>query len=957
MRVRAAVRQGPAGRLCWNSRRLVWKAIGVPAINRFLSADRRDAGMRPAVPAPADPVALEVSTHKLFAPTAYRGAIPRSVVLERLFADPALRLLVLQAPAGHGKSTLLQQAKAICEADGARTAWLSFDEADNDLRRCALHLQALLTAALDDDTGADFDPSAGLVGSAPRRRSDWFIHRLSRRTQPVCLFLDEFQTLASAPILAFFRELFDRIPDHVRIFIGSRSLPDVGLVRQVVNQRARVLSADDLRFSPAEVAQFFAGSPGIGVSSEEVDAIYQRTEGWPAALQLFRLSLDSPSVRRALRGSGSFRPRELAEYLAENVLALQPQDIQDFLLRTALLHRLSAPLCEVVTGRADAQEVLLRLERSGLFLRSLDSEQQWFRYHGLFSSCLAERLRETDAAAVLDVHRRAAAWYRAHGHNEDAIAHAMAVDDFAFAADVLNQHASHLVADGCLVTTERLAERIPLDEIARRPDLVIKLAYVYVFLRRHAKLEPLLGLLQALRNGGDVRRTTNPDPVLSMAAIMHDDPVAAFALAGGIEVHVDRPEGFCAFELGAVANVNAYSLQASGHFERARELLALAQAYSQRSGARFSGGYTVAVSVINLLVQGALRAAIDQSNAALAEQKSELETSMASASLVACHVHALYHAGRLDDAEALFTQHHDTIADAVLLEFLAVAYLAMVRIHQARGRGNQAADLLDEMERIAHANNWPRLLRIAQWERVRLTLLHGDTAAAAAMAARIPAERPNRLPSTVVLFAEDSEGDAVGQIRLAIHHGDADGALRMLLRELAQAQNQRRNHRQIKLGVLEALAHERCGHRNAARRSLLRALQLAAPGGYVSSFLEEGPAVVAMLHDELATLERGTDGSHADAVAHLRHILGMPGVAAAIPGVLDTPAGPVEALTDRERQILVFLTNGVSNREMATRIFVSENTVKYHLKNIFAKLGVGSRLQAINAARQLGLIG
>lgn len=928
----------------------------MPAINRFISTNRRAADMPAAVPASVDQATLEVSTHKLFAPTAYRGAIPRSVALDRMFSDPSLRLLVLQAPAGHGKSTLLQQAKAICEADGARTGWLGFDEADNDLRRCALHLQALLTNALDDDTGADFDPSAGLDGSAPRRRSDWFIHRLSRRVQPVCLFFDEFQTLTSAPILAFFRELFDRIPEHVRIFIGSRSLPDVGLVRQMVNQRARVLSADDLRFSPAEVAQFFASMPGVGVSSEEVDAIYQRTEGWPAALQLFRLSLDSPSVRRALRGSGPFRPRELAEYLAENVLALQPQDVQDFLLRTALLHRLSAPLCEAVTGRADAQDVLLRLERSGLFLRSLDAGQQWFRYHGLFSSCLAERLRETDAGAVLDVHRRAATWYRVHGHNEDAIGHAVAMDDFAFAADVLNQHASHLVADGCLITTERLAEHIPLEEIARRPELVIKLAYVYVFLRRHAKLEPLLGLLNAMGEAGDVRRTTNPDPALSMAAIMRDDPVAAFALASGIEIHVDRPEGFCAFELGAVANVTAYGLQASGHFERARELLALAQTYSQRSGARFSGGYTVAVSVINLLVQGALRAAIDQSNAALAEQKSELETSMASASLVACHVHALYHAGRLDDAEALFTQHHDTIADAVLLEFLAVAYLAMVRIHQARGRAAQAIDLLDEMERIAHANNWPRLLRVAQWERVRLALLNGDGDAAAGIAARIPAERPNRLPATVVLFAEDSEGDAIGHIRLSIHRGDGEAALRVLLRELAAAQNQRRCHRQIKLGVLEAMAHERCGHRNAARRSLLRALQLAAPGGYVSSFLDEGSAVLAMLHDELATLERGTDGSHADAVGHLRHLLGMPGVAAAVGSGCDTAVKPIEALTDRERQILVFLTNGVSNREMATRIFVSENTVKYHLKNIFAKLGVGSRLQAINAARQMGLL-
>ncbi|HVT36891.1 MAG TPA: AAA family ATPase, partial [Nevskiaceae bacterium] len=306
---------------------------------------------------------IEVYTHKFFTPPAYAGVIRRDQLIERIFQHSA-RVVLLQGPAGHGKSTALQQLKAVCDERGQVTGWLTLDDADNDTRRFYLHVHALLKSLkLSDRKGEGHDGG--------RRRSDWLLERMQRAGKPVAIFFDDFQTLTNRSLLMFFRELFERLPDNVRFYIGTRSTPELGLPRLVVNHRALILHADDLRFSPAEVERFFAGGPRVQISAEEIAAIYRRTEGWPAALQLFRLSLASPDVRRSLDDLTSSRPRELAEYLADNVLALQPPDMRDFLLRTALLPRLTASLCHAVTGRVDAQELLLRLERSGLFVRSL----------------------------------------------------------------------------------------------------------------------------------------------------------------------------------------------------------------------------------------------------------------------------------------------------------------------------------------------------------------------------------------------------------------------------------------------------------------------------------------------------------------------------------------------------------------------------------------------------------
>src|SRR5581483_1821510 len=612
----------------------------------------------------------EVHRHKFFAPTTPAGAIRRSAIIERVLHPDAARVVLLQGPAGHGKSTALQQLQSICSEQGCITAWLTLDEGDNDTRRFYQHVQAMVADVIDSP------PAEG----SGRRRSDWLIDRLQAAASPVVLVLDDFQVLSNKTVLAFFRELFERIPANTRLLIGTRSTPEMGLTRLVVNQRALVLHADDLRFSPSEVEQFFRGA-GSDVSNDEVAAIYRRTEGWPAALQLFRLSLKSPSVRQSLGDLTTYRPRELAEYLADNVLALQAPDIQDFLRRTSLLQRLSASLCHAVTGRVDSQELLLKLERTGLFVRSLDTDLRWFKYHALFASFLVEQLQETSPDTVQEVHRIAARWHLERGDYEDAVEHAIACKDFTLAADTLDTWASQLVADAQIITLERWFEQLPFEEVAKRPSLLIKCAWALVFLHRRQKVKPLLKLLES-------RATSDADAniVLSMAAISADDVAGSERWVQRVPLRKEQAETFAAFELGAAANLAAYHALGASEFETARSLLALARAHNERGSAIFSGGYTVGMHGMHLLAQGQLREALDSFRAGMAQTRMHADNSVASAAMVACYIWVLYEANELDQAEALFGRYHDIISESALLDFFVVAYLAIVRIHDARGR-------------------------------------------------------------------------------------------------------------------------------------------------------------------------------------------------------------------------------------------------------------------------------
>ncbi|MCK9285361.1 MAG: LuxR C-terminal-related transcriptional regulator [Rhodocyclaceae bacterium] len=894
-----------------------------------------------------------IHVHKFFAPTVSANSVLRTALLDQVFHDDAAPVVFLQGPAGHGKSTVLQQIKSRCDAEGIFTGWLTFDDADNDTRRFSNHLQALVASLNSRNEIPRIEDGESKDVARFFHCVDGFIDSLLSIDHPVALFFDEFQALTDTSILSFWRDVLARTPHNARIFIGCRSLPEVGLARLVVENRAQVLRADELRFSSSEVHQFFELFRVLEVSNSEIEAIYNRTEGWPAAVQLFRLSLMSPSIRRSLGNVATYRPRELAEYLIESVLSLQTSTMRDFLLRTSILSRLTAPLCDLVTGRTDSRDVLIGLERSGLFLRSLDSDLRWFKYHGLFASCLTDQLRSIDRQVVVDVHRTAANWYKANGLYEETIHHAIECEDFSLAADTLDDYSSALIPSAHVITVDRWASRLPIGEILKRPPLAIKVAWARAFMRGPRKLEKVLELLSN-QYGENQKNSPGAEIIVSIAAMCADDIPRAFAGICAVEVGQTAAEGFSAFELAAAANMHAYRALTIGELELSHHYLNIAKAYNQSSGASFSGGYTACFEGVTLLLQGHLQRALICLQRGLEEQSALFDKSFVTAALVACYIWARYEANDLDVAELVFNEYREMLIECAVPDFLSVGHLSAARICLARGRRDAAMEILAEAERIAIGNNWIRMANTVRWERARQGFFLESRQQEHLFDVRSNSVDEERLPDVWIPFSEMQEGEALGTIRKALTRRNFDTCATLIERELARCGE--RLYLQARLHVLDALLQDARGNRTSARRSLRKALQIAMPDRYVRLFLDEGEAAITLVREEFKSYKTGGENPHSSNTssdfleAILQNQRDLEKTTSS-----QTDEG-IYALTDREREILCFLSEGVSNREMAAKMFLSENTIKYHLKNIFQKLSVSSRIQAIALAQQAGLL-
>ncbi len=894
----------------------------------------------PARAAPPPP------NHKILPPRPHRHAVQRDALLARLFGSAAARVVVFQGPAGHGKTSLMLQARAASERRGALTGWLSLDDSDNDVHRLIGHLQALVAVL-----GAGAPPGADDDAATITPRADWLIGRLLELGQPVALFIDDLHAVKDPAALRLLRELIHEAPDRVRWFLASRLVPELGLPRLVAGDEARIVSAEDLRFSREEIRRVFDAGAGPAVSEPELEAIFSGTEGWPAAVQLYRLALGSPSVRDSLREGRACAPREVADYLAENVLGQQPPRVQSFLLRTSVLARLSAPLCNELLDRADGHEMLAVLERDGLFVRRLESGEGWFTYHALFAAFLQDQLARTEPEAVAPVHRRAAAWFQARGHYEEALHHHLSAGDEDRACEVFDLWTDALVPDGHLATVDRWAGRLPIDAARRRPGLAVKLAWAGSFLIRHEQIEPLMPVLQ----DSLARGLTEGDPrlALAMVAILRDDPARALEYAALTDHREPAATRFGRFEYAASYNVRGFVANARGRFDEALACFARGRELSEEARATFTLGYSGVHAGLTLLAQGRLPEAIGHLRAVISDRRMVLETSVSKACLACVLIQALYEADETAEALALFEQFHEMIVEACLHDYLVVCYRAVARLHDQRGAPERALAVLEEAEGLAYAGRWPRAVRLIQCERMRRELVAGRLDRAQAFEPRLDDGGASDTDDWV-RFSEDTDGPRIARLRLALHGDGAAAALAQIEPALEAARRQGRVHRQIQLQLLAALAQQRLGRPAAAHRALGHAIALAAPGGYVRMFLDEGPSLRALLgaHRREAD-ERPAPGSEAQAfVERLLRAAGTAAVAPALPG--PPTAMPLEPLTRREAKVLEMLADYLSNEQIAERMFVSENTVKYHLKNVYSKLGVKTRLEAIRFVKTAG---
>ena len=898
----------------------------------------------------------EILSHKLFPPVSYGGVILRKRLLDDIINRPeGTRGVIFQAPAGFGKTTSLQQAMEAFKTRGWNSGWLSCDEGDNDPQRFQLHVQALLSP------NNIFSGTENANDTSLLRLAESILHGFLNTKTPTILLFDEFQAIHNESVKNFFKFILPRLPKHVLIFIGTRTEPDIGLSTLLAHQVVILFQSDYLKFSDEEVQDFFLLSNNLEMSKEEVEAINSHAQGWPAALQLFRLALKNPDVRSSLSKLDLNTPRTLTEYLADNVLSGQPKNIQEFLIKTSILRKMSGDLCDFVTGIENSQKILDLLEKGGVFISSMGCDNYWFKYHSLFSSFLKSILEESYASQIPKIHNQAAKWFFEQNMHEDALHHALAAGDNAFAAEILNDWGSDLVIDINLVTMERWYDRIPFEQIQTRMDLAIKSAYALLFLRRRDKVIQLVDLLKTTRLQIPLEcdQPIRQNLFLAMAKLFEDDlPASMVILEQSKILELPLPQGFAAFELAAAANLYAFGKLLKGDFEGVRISLLLAKNCANQIRSSFSNGYTLAVECISLIIQGRLKevtSIFGSSDAIFRNQNFNNIEIKTPAALAVCQIWALYESNQINAACSIWSRYEEEITSALVPDFMAIGHIFASRAYYLRGELGKASAILDSLERISHSSQWGRIVDLVNLERIRISFLSNTSLAKyQIMLSRI---KKRHCVDEYFPLSEFICSEIYISIKLFIQSRDFISAKKIISSEISNFQG--RTYLIIKLLILNSLLENAKLNPREAKRILSQALQMAYTGGYVRSFIDEGPEIISLIaeiYDSAKVASSESDSVNIEYHKFLRKLLVDAGTDVNDSSFSQSSVKKLDLhFSNRQLEIIKLLVVGKSNKEIAACMFISENTVKFHLKNIFSELNISNRSQAIKVAREQNL--
>lgn len=877
--------------------------------------------------------------------------VPRSQIIDQIWAAAQAALVLVHGPAGFGKTTVMLQYYAQLRSRGTPTAWLTLDRADNDADRFLAYMVEALravepTLVAGPQQGGDGDAAVlALAG------------RLSAFRGRFVFFLDDFETIESPVIHGLVRQLIEYLPPEGQIVVGSRNLPDIGIGRLRAHGQLLEIRTAELRFSSTETAAFLRQQRGLALRNDDILRLQERTEGWPAALWLVSLALRDRADPQQFVATFDGSSASIADYLVEDVLSRQPAAWRDFLLRTSILNELSAPLSDHLLERSDSGEMLSAVVRGHLFLAPQDPEQGWYRYHPLFAGFLRAQLAQLAPRDIPRLHRRAADWWLAQGQPARAIEHALHADQPQFLLELLADHAAQILWRGRAGTLARWYAVPHLrTSVATDPQLAQTFAWALTLTHRYQDSLKLLDDVRAARAAGALPE----EPFATTDGVQR-----AFILAMTDRVHeaaaqwrdvLPRVTPDQPFSYGILGASFGYCLVAENRFDEARGFLTQARERVGEIGGSFIVSVTLCLEGAIDFAQGRLRSAVSLFRAALAGGSRDVLQQTGGAVAAAFLAEALYERNELDEAERLLKLYLPMLKAAAAPDQLITSSVVLVRCAAARGLSTD--ELLADMEATGHQHGLSRLVASARLERARLALMQGRVDFARDQIEAGSDPRTWAAFEGLVVHGNDVEAPFIGALRLKIRTGRAESALAPLKDAIREAQALKRQRRTHKLQLLLAEALCQSGQLAQGMRRLRDALQFAASEGFVRSFADEGPELLRRVAEVRNTLTADDPLAAFAATVLAAGGWDLP-VAATTPAPAAIPPAAAAAsnlLSERELQVLRLLADGHRNKEIAERLFVSETTVKAHLRSINVKLATQSRTHAVAMGRQLGLV-
>ena len=873
---------------------------------------------------------------KLYVPPVRPELVPRPRLVEQLNRGfrRGRKLTLVSAPAGYGKTTLLSEWAAQSDRP---VAWVSLDQSDNDAIRFWTYFAAALeTVGID---AGDVSPARLQSPHLPPVDASLtpLLNQLVEMPDSFALVLDDYHVITTPAIHAAVSFLLENLPSQMHLVVATRADPPLAIPRLRVRGQLTELYESDLRFTSEETARLLELVFELSLSAADVRALERRTEGWIAGLQMAAISMrgrdDVAEFVRAFTGSH----RYVLDYLTEEVLRQQPQDVRRFLLRTAILDRLVAPLCDAVIegvtlqeGRSTSQLMLEYVEASNLFIIPLDEERRWYRYHRLFADLLLQRARRECPDLLPRLHQRASEWYEQNWFTSEAIRHSLACRDFERAGRLIEQVAWPMMARCENVALLTWMDALPDDAIAARPRLGVARAWALAVAGELDAVAPSMAGIDLQQVPGEAAAAR------AYTATIRGDTRRGITFARQALEQLPEDDlflrGFLALNLGIAYFSDGEPAAASRALNQAVDLSRAADQPDLTMAAMATLGHVQEA-------QALLHEAVETHRKVL-----DLADNLGSRRLpivgMACLgiARAAYEWNDLDTASRFVTEGIELLEKGRFITYLLSGHSLRARLCLARGDLDAARAAVQRAQRLAPGEDLAYMTAVLEGLRARLDVIAGDGAAADRWAQAHRASDLDELDR-----ARQAEQMAVAWVLIA--QNAADQTLDLLAHLLKRAQAAQRIDAAIRILALQALAFQARNDLQRALPALEQALSLAESEGYVRTFLDEGEPMARLLRQALC-----------EGIA--------PNYAARLLGAFDTEvelAPPamdalVEPLTERELEVLRLIAAGLSNPEIAEELFIAVSTVKSHVNHIYGKLDVDNRVQAINRARSLALL-
>jgi LuxR family transcriptional regulator, maltose regulon positive regulatory protein len=926
-------------------------------------------------------MSTQILATKLYIPPPRPKVVVRSRLIERLneglHGRPGVTLI--SAPAGFGKTTLVGEW-VNQKAEGGRqnasreiihpskVAWLSLDERDNDPTRFLAYLIAALQT-IAPNVGEEVLSMLHAAQPQPPQTESVLTALLNEITtipEYFILVLDDYHMLDSRSVDQALVFLVEHLPPQMHLVITSREDPPLPLARLRARGQLTELRAADLRFTPSEAADFLSRVMGLNLSAEDIAALEVRTEGWIAGLQLAALSMQGHASRDAADFIQSFTGAHhfVLDYLLEEVLHRQPENVQVFLLRTSILNRLCGPLCDAVLlsppGSAFGQETLESLERANLFIVPLDSERRWYRYHHLFGDLLRQRQGQSlTLEEIAKYHIRASEWYEQNGDESEAFQHAIRARDFdraARLAELAWQGMDESFQSGAWLGW---VKQLPEELIRTRPVLCTQIAWAFMDASDvDASEARLRDAERSLEGPLDGMVIVDQEQFRTLPARI------AIARAYNAQVRGD---------LSATIKYGEQALKLApeeDHFMRAQATVILGSTYwakgeldaACRSMSDWIDSSQKAGNFIFAIASASGKADILTAQGRLREAERTYQQSLQLASAhekeaqrIIAHHHLglalLYHEmGKDESAAGHFQKSIQLGQQSTLPDWPYRKCLAQARLKESEGDPDAALGLLDEAKRLYVSTPIPDTRPVGAIQ-ARLHLRQGQLSRAQEWVREHGLSVEDKLS-----YLREFEHITLTRVLLAEFQSSREkrsivNALTLLERLLKAAEAQKRRGSMLEILLVQALAYQARGDTSQASASLERVLTLAQPEGYLRTFVDEGEPMQKMLLAFRSSIEKGSHTGDNELSGYVDKLLSAFAQPVRIPG-----SDLIEPLSQRELEVLRLIAQGLSNVEISERLFLAMSTVKGHNLRIFGKLQAKSRTEAVARARELGLL-